>query len=132
MALAHSKADIRGACGDRAYARGLDYARNHRVLDIDLKETDTDLQVNSRVRGNAIYSQEIHVSQFMDVIEIEGECTCPVGSSMADATAPLNGGGRGEGFMQQGACPRALSTANNEQSPETSPPRCIQSRTGAL
>jgi len=89
MALAHSKADIRGACGDRAYARGLDYARNHRVLDIDLKETDTDLQVNSRVRGNAIYSQEIHVSQFMDVIEIEGECTCPVGYNCKHVAAVL-------------------------------------------
>ena len=89
MALSHTRADIRAACGDRAFARGLDYVRSQRVLDIDLQETETDWQINSRVRGNAIYSQEIHVSEFMDVIEIEGECSCPVGYNCKHVAAVL-------------------------------------------
>ena len=89
MPLAFSKADVRHACGDRAYARGRDYARHHRVLDIDPQQTDEGLRVRSSVRGNAVYEQEIHVSEFMDVIEIEGECTCPVGYNCKHVAAAL-------------------------------------------
>jgi superfamily II DNA or RNA helicase len=89
MPLAFSKADVRHACGDRAYARGRDYARHHRVLDIDPQQIDEGLRVRSSVRGNAVYGQEIHVSEFMDVIEIEGECTCPVGYNCKHVAAAL-------------------------------------------
>ena len=89
MPLALSKADIRHACGDRAYARGRDYARHHRVLDIDPQETDEGLRVRSSVQGSAVYEQEIYVSQFMDAIEVEGECTCPVGYNCKHVAAVL-------------------------------------------
>ena len=89
MAFAHSKADIRAACGDRAFARGLDYARNNRVLDIDLHEEDTRWQIKASVRGNTIYHQQIDVSEFMGTLEIEGECGCPVGYNCKHVAAVL-------------------------------------------
>ena len=59
------------------------------MLDIDPQETDEGLRVRSSVQGSAVYEQEIHVSHFMDAIEVEGECTCPVGYNCKHVAAVL-------------------------------------------
>ncbi|MGB5764630.1 MAG: SWIM zinc finger family protein, partial [Sedimenticolaceae bacterium] len=89
MDFTPTKTDIRTACGDRAYARGLEYARSNRVLDLDPQEVEAGLQVTASVRGNEVYEQLIDVSEFMGTLEIEGECTCPVGYNCKHVAAVL-------------------------------------------
>jgi superfamily II DNA or RNA helicase len=83
------KADIRNACGDRAFVRGLDYARSQRVLEVKRHERGDGWLVEARVRGNSVYRQQIRISEFDRHVEIEGECTCPVGYNCKHVAAAL-------------------------------------------
>jgi superfamily II DNA or RNA helicase len=89
MHRALQKADIRNACGDRAFVRGLDYARSQRVLEVKRHERDDGWFIEARVRGTNLYRQQIRVSQFDGHIEIDGECTCPVGYNCKHVAAAL-------------------------------------------
>jgi hypothetical protein len=73
------KTDIRDACGERAYVRGLDYLRQNRVVDWTERVGEHAIEIDARVRGSAVYRQQIIVRQFGVHREIDGECSCPVG-----------------------------------------------------
>ena len=79
MPITLRKTDIRDACGERAYVRGLDYARQNRVLDWSDTIGEHAIEIAARVRGSAVYRQQIVVRQFGTHREIDGECSCPVG-----------------------------------------------------
>ena len=83
------KADIRNACGDRAFVRGLDYARGQRVIEVERHARADGWLIESRVRGGRVYRQQIRVSEFDGHIEIDGECTCPVGYNCKHVAAAL-------------------------------------------
>jgi superfamily II DNA or RNA helicase len=89
MTVAIRKQDIRSACGDRAYARGVDYQRNGHVVDIQTIPSLDGLIIRSSVSGGSLYRQEITVFDFDDVVEIEGSCSCPVGYNCKHVAAVL-------------------------------------------
>ena len=89
MTVAIRKQDIRSACGDRAYARGVDYQRNGHVVDIQTIPSLDGLIIRASVSGGSLYRQEITVFDFDEVVEIEGSCSCPVGYNCKHVAAVL-------------------------------------------
>jgi superfamily II DNA or RNA helicase len=89
-------AEVRAAVGARSWDRGRGYARNGRVMSIELDPNDRSL--TGLVAGTALYTA---IAYFDDGFGFEeGECTCPVGynckhvAALAIATAEEGAGGR--------------------------------------
>ena len=89
MTIAFTNRDIRYACGDRAYRRGVDYQRSGHVVDIATTTVVDGLLIESHVSGTDLYRQEIAVLDFGDGIGIEGGCSCPVGYNCKHVAAVL-------------------------------------------
>lgn len=75
-----TKRDIREACGDTYYNRGLHYVKKGQVLACQERPLDDGIEFVGRCRGSHgnIYEQHISTDDIEGFIEIEGECTCPV------------------------------------------------------
>ncbi len=84
-----SSSDIRRQLGDRFYARGKGYARAGHVLDIKSDVTEDGLWIVSQVEGGRVYAQEIHLRRHARGLEIDGECSCPVGYNCKHVAAVL-------------------------------------------
>jgi len=75
--------DIKKEVDSGSYIRGIGYFQQAMVEKLDVERIDDDLVVlyaTVKGSGNAIYSQEIDISRLLDgSIDINGECSCPVG-----------------------------------------------------
>ena len=74
---------------NNAYARGLDYYNNKKVLDYKIYgDEEEGFIVRSSVKGTSLYSQTINISHY-DNVEMEGDCSCPVGYNCKHIVAVL-------------------------------------------
>lgn len=77
-----SRKDIRHSCDDGSYNRGVTYFEQGRVSGLKVKVVnDNEIMLFSAVQGSyaAAYQQQIQISGFDSfMVQIEGECTCPV------------------------------------------------------
>lgn len=89
MRIPLSKSDIRHACGDRAYTRGLGYTREGRVIRHLVEDSDSGWELHAEVLGNTLYTQHIFIERFDDALEIEGDCSCPVAFNCKHIAAVL-------------------------------------------
>ena len=81
--------DIRNACGSTYYARGAQYYREGRVLDVDWDETLEFVSASVKGSGRHVYDVEISVAQDGNGIDIDGTCSCPVYSNCKHVVAAL-------------------------------------------
>ena len=84
-----SRTEIQRQLGSPFYARGKGYAQAGHVLDIELIEEPGGWLVRSEVEGTYVYKQEIHLRKRSRGIEIDGECSCPVGYNCKHVAAVL-------------------------------------------
>jgi superfamily II DNA or RNA helicase len=72
---------IRSACGHGAYARGLNYFENDHVRTLEVSNFEGVLRLSATTSGSGrnVYQQDIFLDSFDKEIDIEGECSCPVG-----------------------------------------------------
>lgn len=84
---------IQRVCGDMAFRRGQGYQQQGRVLSIELEERSIGLEVvKSKVAGTGslVYEQVIELrNHSKQHVEIDGECTCPVGYDCKHVAAVL-------------------------------------------
>ncbi|MCP5242470.1 MAG: DEAD/DEAH box helicase [Burkholderiales bacterium] len=74
--------DIQSIFGKKTYLRGKHYFLHNRVIDLDVKaETANTVILNSHVigSGNQRYKQVIAVNKTGRFLQINGQCSCPVG-----------------------------------------------------
>ncbi len=85
--------DIEIACGPPSFQRGVGYWEEGRVIDCRHEETDeADLEiVSAKVRGSGrrVYHQFIELRDHRGGVEIDGECSCPVGYNCKHVAAAL-------------------------------------------
>ncbi|NKB76075.1 MAG: helicase SNF2 [Gammaproteobacteria bacterium] len=74
--------DIVDACGDSAFARGLDYFKKSRVLFLqaDKANVDHELKLQAKTKGSShhVYEQNIVLLLDQGFVDIEGYCSCPM------------------------------------------------------
>ena len=74
---------------DGTYSRGFEYYKSKLVAEYDVQEDEGgDIFVESIVEGSEIYSQEISLVDFNDML-INSDCSCPVGHNCKHAVAVL-------------------------------------------
>ena len=85
--MLYTENDVRSACGARACEAGSIYRKQGRVLSF---EEDKD-GIRSKVHGNERnpYNQEIVIECHGRTVEIDGDCTCPVGMNCKHVAAAL-------------------------------------------
>ena len=73
------------------FKRGTDYWETGHVRRVKVTEDGTELSVQSSVSGSRglMYHQEIEIYEYENLIEISGECTCPVGINCKHVVAVL-------------------------------------------
>jgi len=70
--------------------RGIEYARQNRIVKLRAdKDVFGELDIQSSVRGSYLYQQHIRVSHTSYGIEIDGDCSCPVGYNCKHCAAVL-------------------------------------------
>ncbi|MGB5280100.1 MAG: SWIM zinc finger family protein, partial [Arenicellales bacterium] len=76
---------------DGSFKRGYDYWKSGRVRRAKVSEDGTELSVQSSVSGSRglVYHQEIEIYEYENLIEVSGECTCPVGINCKHVVAVL-------------------------------------------
>ena len=76
---------------DATFKRGYDYWEGARVRRAKVAEDGTELSVQSSVSGSRglVYHQEIEIYEYENLIEVSGECTCPVGINCKHVVAVL-------------------------------------------
>ncbi len=72
---------LRSECGNGAYERGNDYFRRGMVSSIEDRVRDKQVHLSSTTLGSSAqqYSQQIIISDTALGLDIDGECSCPVG-----------------------------------------------------
>ena len=85
---------IKSACGPASFKHGVDYWQDGRVLEcVELETTDPRVElISAMVRGSGthIYRQHIELRESpRGGIEIDGECSCPVGYDCEHVAAAL-------------------------------------------
>ncbi|MEA2047078.1 MAG: DEAD/DEAH box helicase [Campylobacterota bacterium] len=84
-----TKRDIAQNFDDRTYAKGFNYYRQNRVESYALFNRDNNTAfVRGKVVGSKTYKQHIEFSNFKN-LQIEGDCTCPVGYRCKHVVAVL-------------------------------------------
>ncbi len=84
-----TKKDIRDNFKSRDYTRGLSYYEQGKVLKYDIYgNVEEGIVIRSKVSGTQIYHQTIELNDFED-LEIESDCSCPVGYNCKHAVAVL-------------------------------------------
>ncbi|MCD6527110.1 MAG: DEAD/DEAH box helicase [Desulfuromonas sp.] len=73
-----TKADIRRACGNTYYQRGLQYFRQGRVLDFEYDEVEHCIHATVSGSRRHVYKQVIGLSRERAGIAIDGDCSCPM------------------------------------------------------
>ena len=74
-----------------SFKRGTDYWEGGRVRRAKMTEDGAELSVQSSVSGSRglVYHQEIEIYEYDNLIEVSGECTCPVGINCKHVVAVL-------------------------------------------
>ncbi len=75
------RGDIRQACGQRSYTRGLDYFERAQVLSLQASppgENELFIDAETRGSGRSRYQQQIDIRRDDDGITIDGACSCPM------------------------------------------------------
>ncbi len=85
-----SRKDIKNEFETGAYSRGVGYFNQGRVKKLSYTiESQTSATINGEVSGNYQYHQNIWVDQESEWLDIEGECSCPVGYNCKHVVAVL-------------------------------------------
>jgi uncharacterized Zn finger protein len=71
--------DIEEFFTDAEMRRAFSYYKNNKVRSMEIFENTNGLRINSTVKGTYIYSQDITIKRLKNDIDIDGECSCPVG-----------------------------------------------------
>ena len=95
--------------GETTISRGVDYARENRVLSLHWDEDEDEYALSARVLGNGgLYSATAYFESDGDQVAfVEGECTCPVGFNCKHVVAALVASG-------VASAQRAQSPANGD------------------
>jgi superfamily II DNA or RNA helicase len=74
-----------------SFKRGMDYWETGHVRRAKVTEDGAELSVQSSVSGSRglVYHQEIEIYEYENLIEVSGECTCPVGINCKHVVAVL-------------------------------------------
>mgnify|MGYP001554409437 FL=1 len=82
---------IKPCFDDASFPRGSEYWKSGRVRRVKVSEEGMELSVQSSVSGSKglVYHQEIEIYEYEDLIEVSGECTCPVGINCKHVVAVL-------------------------------------------
>jgi len=74
-----------------SFKRGVEYWEGGRVRRAKVTEDGAELSVQSSVSGSRglVYHQEIEIYEYDNLIEVSGECTCPVGINCKHVVAVL-------------------------------------------
>jgi superfamily II DNA or RNA helicase len=108
--LSHN--DIKESCGNQSYARGQKYAAEGRVTSIKIQQNDADFlrfYAVSRGSGSRSYKLDVHIDAFEGEIEIDGNCSCPVGYNCKHVAASCLV------FLGDNQKPSAIPSAKHKQ-----------------
>jgi superfamily II DNA or RNA helicase len=79
--MSYSHSNLRTLFGAATFERGLQYFQKRYVLQLSTQEfvDETVIQASTAGSRNAIYEQYICIEESADALDIDGDCTCPVG-----------------------------------------------------
>jgi len=81
--------DMKGEFDSGSLSRGLRYYHDGMVSEFTVKEKRDGLSIDATVAGTYMYRQEIDVSVDKYGIDIDGECSCPVGYNCKHVVAVI-------------------------------------------
>lgn len=86
-----SSADLIDFFGQLTFAKGLDYARQQRVLELRVRREANPLELGAQVQGSgrAVYSVHVLVAGRGRRLFFENDCSCPVGVDCKHVVATL-------------------------------------------
>ena len=88
--ISFSVKDIKNEFDPGSYARGISYYNQGRVTKLKLLKQAADyLDLYGEVTGSFRYAQEITVYKNAFDVDVEGECSCPVGFNCKHVVAVL-------------------------------------------
>ncbi|MCC2638736.1 MAG: hypothetical protein K0Q68_2455 [Moraxellaceae bacterium] len=98
-----SSADLIDFFGHQTFGKGLDYARQQRVLELRVRREANPLELGAQVQGSgrAIYSVHVLVAGRARRLFFENDCSCPVGVDCKHVVATLIE------YLRQQAAPEA-------------------------
>ena len=89
--MVFTSADLIDFFGRHTFSKGLDYARQHRVLDIRVRNEANPLELGSQVQGSGRITYTVHVAVAGrgKRLFFENDCSCPVGVDCKHVLATL-------------------------------------------
>ena len=89
LMLLYENGDIRSNINSAYLSRGRNYQRQGRVLDVYMSADGKDVSGSVRGSGHSVYHQNIKVRFSGGRVDIDGDCTCPVGRNCKHVAAVL-------------------------------------------